>query len=100
MPESRDIRRSRSRRVSKALVAPTAVALAGLLLTGCGAKDDASSSGSNASSCVDTSKDSIKIGSLHSLSGTMAISEVTVANSTKLAVDQINAAGGVLGKKL
>ncbi|MEV5836311.1 urea ABC transporter substrate-binding protein [Nocardia sp. NPDC052112] len=100
MPESRDIRRSRSRRISKVLVAPTAVALTGLLLTGCGAKDDAASSGSNASSCVDTSKDSIKIGSLHSLSGTMAISEVTVANSTKLAVDQINAAGGVLGKKL
>ncbi|NKY27240.1 urea ABC transporter substrate-binding protein [Nocardia gamkensis] len=90
----------RSRRLVRAVAVPTAVALAGLLLTACGAKDDASTTGSGAASCVDTSKDTIKVGSLHSLSGTMAISEVTVANSTKLAVDQINAAGGVLGKKI
>ena len=43
---------------------------------------------------------SIKVGILHSLSGTMAISEVTVKNSTQLAIDEINAAGGVLGKKV
>lgn len=86
-------------RLVKALVVPAAVAVAGLLLTGCGARDDAST-GSTAASCVDTGKDTIKVGSLHSLSGTMAISEVTVANSTKLAIDQINAAGGVLGKKI
>ncbi|MFE7741807.1 urea ABC transporter substrate-binding protein [Nocardia sp. NPDC057455] len=98
MPDSRAPHRSR--RLVRAMAVPTAVALAGLLLTACGAKDDASSSGSGAASCVDTSKDTIKVGSLHSLSGTMAISEVTVANSTKLAVDQINAAGGVLGKKI
>ncbi|MEV6277486.1 urea ABC transporter substrate-binding protein [Nocardia sp. NPDC051832] len=98
MPESRAARRQHAR-LTKILVAPTALALAGLLLTACGAKDDAAT-GSSAASCVDTSKDSIKVGSLHSLSGTMAISEVTVANSTKLAVDQINAAGGVLGKKI
>ncbi|MBC7300175.1 MAG: urea ABC transporter substrate-binding protein [Nocardia sp.] len=86
-------------RLVKVLVVPAAVAVAGLLLTGCGARDDAST-GSTAASCVDTGKDTIKVGSLHSLSGTMAISEVTVANSTKLAIDQINAAGGVLGKKI
>nr|WP_223884766.1 urea ABC transporter substrate-binding protein [Nocardia colli] len=100
MSDSRAIHRHRSRRMVKVMAVPTAVALAGLLLTACGAKDDATTTGSNATSCVDTSKDSIKVGSLHSLSGTMAISEVTVANSTKLAVDQINAAGGVLGKKI
>ncbi|WP_371859872.1 urea ABC transporter substrate-binding protein [Nocardia uniformis] len=84
----------------KAIAVPTAVALSALLLTGCGSRDSDSASGSNAKSCVDTSRDTIKIGSLHSLTGTMAISEVTVANSTKLAVDQINAAGGVLGKQV
>jgi len=42
----------------------------------------------------------IKVGVLHSLSGTMAISEVTVKNATQLALDEINAAGGVLGKKV
>ncbi|MEU7765914.1 urea ABC transporter substrate-binding protein [Nocardia sp. NPDC049190] len=100
MPDSRAIQRHRYTRVVKALAIPTAAALAGMLLSACGAKDDASTAGSTTASCVDTSKNTIKIGSLHSLSGTMAISEVTVANSTKLAVDQINAAGGVLGKKL
>nr|WP_239003647.1 transporter substrate-binding protein [Nocardia panacis] len=54
----------------------------------------------SARSCVDTGRDTIRVGSPHSLSGTMAISEITVANATELAVDQINAAGGVLGKKI
>ncbi|MEU0545717.1 urea ABC transporter substrate-binding protein [Nocardia sp. NPDC005978] len=94
------IRRDRSRRLIKAITIPTALALSAVLITGCGSRDSDTASGSNAKSCVDTSKDTIKIGSLHSLTGTMAISEVTVANSTKLAVEQINAAGGVLGKKI
>lgn len=42
----------------------------------------------------------VKVGVLHSLSGTMAISEVTVKNATMLAIDQINAQGGVLGKHI
>jgi urea transport system substrate-binding protein len=41
-----------------------------------------------------------KVGILHSLTGTMAISEITVANATELAIEEINASGGVLGKKL
>lgn len=47
-----------------------------------------------------TSGDTIKVGILHSLSGTMSISEVTVKNSELMAIDEINAAGGVLGKKI
>ncbi|MET8429516.1 MULTISPECIES: urea ABC transporter substrate-binding protein [unclassified Nocardia] len=93
-------RRDRAARLMKAITIPTALALSAVLVAGCGSRDSDTASGSNAKSCVDTSKDTIKIGSLHSLTGTMAISEVTVANATKLAVDQINAAGGVLGKKL
>lgn len=42
----------------------------------------------------------VKVGVLHSLSGTMAISEVTVKNATLLAIDQINAQGGVLGRQI
>ncbi|TCK71655.1 urea ABC transporter substrate-binding protein [Acidipila rosea] len=42
----------------------------------------------------------VKVGVLHSMSGTMAISEVTVKNATMLAIDQVNASGGVLGKKI
>ena len=44
--------------------------------------------------------DTVKVGVLQSLTGTMAISEVTVKNATLLAIDQINSAGGVLGKKI
>jgi len=46
------------------------------------------------------SDDEIKVGVLHSLTGTMSISEKSVVASTLFAIDEINAAGGVLGKKL
>ncbi|MCB1020462.1 MAG: transporter substrate-binding protein [Acidobacteria bacterium] len=42
----------------------------------------------------------IPVGVLHSLTGTMAISEIPVRDATLLAIEQINAAGGVLGKPL
>lgn len=44
--------------------------------------------------------DTIKVGILHSLSGTMSISETSVRDAEVMAIDEINAAGGVLGKKL
>src|SRR4030081_3355414 len=44
--------------------------------------------------------DTIKVGVLHSLSGTMAISETVLKDVTLMAIDEINAGGGVLGKKL
>ncbi|TVQ48749.1 MAG: urea ABC transporter substrate-binding protein [Gloeocapsa sp. DLM2.Bin57] len=46
------------------------------------------------------SGDTIKVGILHSLSGTMAISETTVVDAEKLAIKEINAGGGVLGKQI
>jgi len=46
------------------------------------------------------SGDTIKVGVLHSLSGTMAISEKSLVDATLLAIEEINAAGGVLGKKI
>jgi len=45
-------------------------------------------------------KDTIKVGILHSLSGTMAISEKSVVDAEKLAIEEINKAGGVLGKQI
>ena len=42
----------------------------------------------------------IKIGILHSLSGTMAISETVLKDVALMAIEEINAAGGVLGRKL
>ena len=76
-----------------------------LLLKSCASGDENSSSTSVDSSGVttpvsDSGQDTIKVGILHSLSGTMAISETTVLEAEKLAIDEINAAGGVLGKQI
>ena len=52
--------------------------------------------------CSDSSSASntVKIGILHSLSGTMAISETSLRDVVLMAVEEINAKGGVLGKKI
>lgn len=44
--------------------------------------------------------DSIKVGVLHSLTGTMAKSERPVVDATLLAIEEINSRGGILGKKI
>lgn len=69
----------------------TALALVVTMLgtmTGCG--------GGKASGKGDT----VKVGLLHSMSGSMAISEKAVLDAEKLAIKEINEAGGVLGKKI
>jgi len=45
-------------------------------------------------------QETIKVGVLHSLSGTMAISETVLKDTVLMAIEEINAKGGVLGKKL
>lgn len=44
--------------------------------------------------------ETIKVGILHSLSGTMAISETSLKDTALMTINEINAKGGVLGKKL
>ncbi|MEM1360702.1 MAG: urea ABC transporter substrate-binding protein [Pseudomonadota bacterium] len=44
--------------------------------------------------------DAVTIGILHSITGTMAISETGSVQAEKLAIDQINAQGGILGRKI
>ncbi|WP_045461950.1 urea ABC transporter substrate-binding protein [Sporocytophaga myxococcoides] len=71
---------------------------AGLLFSSCsGSKDSASEQEKSAEAA---SGETIKIGVLHSLSGTMAISEVSLKDVIEMAVEEINASGGVLGKKV
>jgi urea transport system substrate-binding protein len=82
-----------------ALAATSVIVTAGLVLSGCGSKASETDT-AKSDSCVDTSGSNIKVGSLNSLSGTMAISEVTVRDAIKLAVDEINGKGGVLGKQI
>ena len=45
-------------------------------------------------------QETIKVGVLHSLSGTMAISETTLKDTVLFLIDEQNKKGGVLGKKL
>jgi urea transport system substrate-binding protein len=56
-------------------------------------------------SAVDTTglavtDDSVTVGILHSVTGTMAISETGSVEAEKLAISQINASGGVLGRQI
>lgn len=45
-------------------------------------------------------QETVKLGLLHSLSGTIAIAEASLVDAEKMAIDEINAAGGVLGRKI
>jgi urea transport system substrate-binding protein len=49
---------------------------------------------------VRAADDTVKVGVLHSLSGTMAISETSLKDVLLFTFDEINAKGGVLGKKI
>src|ERR1700677_267486 len=49
---------------------------------------------------VAVAQDTIKVGVLHSLSGTMAISETTLKDTILMMIDAQNKKGGLLGKKL
>ena len=57
------------------------------------------SAGGLASTAV-AADDTIKVGVLHSLSGTMAISETTLKDTVLMMVDDLNANGGLLGMKV
>jgi len=68
-----------------------------LMLAGCGSKAVEQKDGDSGAS---PSSDTVKVGVLHSLSGTMAISEVSLKDAELMAIDEINQAGGLLGKKI
>jgi len=88
------------------LTVPLAVTALAFGATACGSRTSdvgAAADGTSqpaAESCVDTSGDTVKVGLLNSMSGTMAISETTVRASLEMAIDEINQAGGVLGKQI
>ena len=74
-------------------IALSSIFIASTMLTGCGGE-----TANNSASSSDG--DTIKVGILHSMSGTMAISEVSVKDAELMAIEEINAKGGVLGKKI
>ena len=88
------------RRLGTTRWAIAGLAVLAMTAAGCGSSDDDKGSSSTSNASPGISGDKIKVGILHSLSGTMAISEVSVRDAELLAIDEINKAGGVLGKKL
>jgi urea transport system substrate-binding protein len=80
-----------------------AMIAAGLVLSACssgGSKASSSSSASASKSCIDSSGSTIKLGFVNSLTGAMAISEKTVSGVLHMAAAEINASGGIMGKKI
>jgi urea transport system substrate-binding protein len=59
---------------------------------------DTTAAGTSTDTCVDG--DAVEIGLLNSTSGVMAISEQTVRDALLMGVEEINAAGGILGKQI
>ena len=47
-----------------------------------------------------SAQETVKLGLLHSLSGTIAIVEAALVEAEKMAIDEINASGGVMGRKI
>lgn len=68
-------------------------------LSGCSKSTESSDSASTAQPAASTGE-TIKVGILHSLSGTMAISETSLKDTALMTIKEINDNGGVLGKKL
>ena len=52
------------------------------------------------SSAAFAQQKTVKVGVLHSLSGTMAISETVLKDTVLMAIEEINAKGGVMGAKI
>jgi len=84
--------------ISKSLF--TAALLASIMLAGCSKPAEKSEATQPETKAAAPSGDTIKVGILHSLSGTMAISETSLKDTALMAINEINANGGVLGKKL
>src|SRR5277367_1122244 len=55
---------------------------------------------SSAPAADEKTGDTVKVGVLHSLTGTMAISETSLRDMLLFAFDEINKSGGVLGKQI
>ena len=100
------------RKFPQAALAGSLLAAASFALVSCGGKEDSADSAdkgeedstaapdSSGPGKIPSTSGSVKVGVLHSLSGTMAISETSLRDILLFTFDEINAKGGVLGKKI
>ena len=86
----------------KFLVYGTAAAGTSVLLKACAPEERTTTAADTESgeTAAASGDDVIRVGILHSLSGTMAISETTVVDAEEMAIEEINANGGVLGRQI
>ncbi|MCW2677094.1 MAG: hypothetical protein JWR70_2134 [Modestobacter sp.] len=80
--------------MSRSMRVAIGIAVTATVVSACGGGSDTATSGSS------SSDEPITIGASVSLTGAYASSGTNVSNGYKLAVDQINANGGVLGRQL
>jgi urea transport system substrate-binding protein len=97
-PMARDARTGLQSAFRRKLLAGMAALPATMLLSR-GLRAAPATSAVNTTSLAVTD-DTVTVGILHSVTGTMAISETGSVEAEKLAIDQINAEGGVLGRKI
>jgi urea transport system substrate-binding protein len=94
-------RRDLLRKAGKASVTLAAAqALAPFWLAGCSSEPTGGTGKTAKPGSASGGGGTIKVGILHSLTGTMAISETSLKDVELMAIDEINAAGGVLGQKV
>src|ERR1041384_6906766 len=78
-----------------------AVGMVASLMIGCASEPAKTDSAPPAAAApVEFKGDPIKVGVLHSLSGTMAISETTLKDTILMMIEEQNKAGGLLGRQL
>ena len=86
------------------LTAITAACAMAVAMTGCGGSSsgntDSTGAAGSSTSAADSEGGTVTVGLLHSLTGSMAISEGSVRDAEVLAIEEINADGGVLGKQI
>ena len=80
-----------------------AVAMVATMLVGCGAKEEAAPATDNAASTTETTETAgaaFKIGGSGPLTGGAAVYGIAVQRGAQIAVDEINAAGGINGYQI
>jgi ABC-type branched-subunit amino acid transport system substrate-binding protein len=101
--DSLDLNSPQTRRemLRRAGTAAAGMTLLGNVLAACGSSSQ-SAPATRASTVAGESgsKDAIKVGVLYSLSGDLSIAEVPMSNSTMMAIDELNAAGGIGGRMI
>lgn len=85
--------------LKRAGVAALGTSAAGGLLSACGT-DSSDKSTATAASGSGGAGDAIKVGVLFSLSGNLSIAETSMKNATMLAIDELNAKGGIGGRRI